>query len=82
MISSKLNIALHEAVQAHAQRYSQGKLDLGTVLLAIAELAASYLAEVPHGCERRRLFSQLCLGIAVATSGKTPPHRVEDPIRS
>ena len=82
MISHKLEIALHEAVQSHAQHYNHGKLDLEKVLTAIAELASSYLAEVPPGCERRRLFTQLCFGIAVATNGKIPPDCVQVPIKS
>ena len=69
MISSKLDVALHEAVQAHALRHSHGKLDLEKILMAIAALASSYLAEVPSH-ERQHLFSRLCLGIAVATASK------------
>jgi hypothetical protein len=82
MISHKLDVVLHEAVQSHAQRYSHGKLDLEKVLSAIGELASSYLAEVPHGCECQRLFSRLCIGIAVATAGKMKANRIPNPIKS
>ena len=81
MISRKLDVALHEAVQAHALRYSHGKLDLDKILMAIAELASSYLAELPSH-ERQHLFSRLCLGIAVATASKARASGVVDRIKS
>jgi hypothetical protein len=70
MISHRLDIALNETIQAHADRYRHGKLDLEQILSALGELAASYIAEEPRGRERQQLFETLCTGIAKAATSK------------
>ena len=67
----RLDIALHEAIQAHAAHYSNGKLDLEKILSALGEIASSYLAEIPDRADRQRLFNAYCIGIAKAANSKT-----------
>jgi hypothetical protein len=53
MISHRLDTALREAIQAHADRNRQGMQDLDEILTALAEVAATYLADVPPSAETR-----------------------------
>ena len=71
MISYRLDIALQEAIQAHADQHKHGILEMEKILAALGELTASYLAEVPGGNQRQHLFNTLCIGIADAANGKT-----------
>jgi hypothetical protein len=56
MIPHRLDIALKEAIQAHADRHGQGKQDLDEILTALAEVAATYLTDMPSATDTRRLF--------------------------
>jgi hypothetical protein len=56
MISHRLDTALREAIQAHADRNRQGMQDLNEILTALAEVAATYLTDVSSSTETRRLF--------------------------
>jgi hypothetical protein len=55
MISRRLDTALREAIQAHADRNRQGT-QVDEILTALAEVAAAYLIDVPSSAETRRLF--------------------------
>ena len=82
MISHRLDMAVEEAIQAHALRYHNGKLDLERILAALGEIAASYLAEIPRTCDRQRSFDKFCVGIARAANGRTKRNGYEVLIRS
>jgi hypothetical protein len=61
MISHRLDIALQEAVQAHADHHWNGVLEVEKILSALSQIAASYIAELPKGSP---LYSALGDGMA------------------
>jgi hypothetical protein len=70
MISRNLTAAILEAIQAHADRYNRGKMDLDRTLSALGEVASGLLAELTTTTDRAAHYSALVDGIAHSTARK------------
>jgi hypothetical protein len=62
--SCYLHAAIREAIQAHAEHYRGGKIDLEKTLSAIGEAATRLLAEIPDAGQRIKSANALTIGIA------------------
>lgn len=71
MIDYRRDTAIHEAIIKHAERFHDGKLDLEATLTALAEVTASYLAEIPGREKRQAVFDQHMCRIAGIANHKT-----------
>jgi hypothetical protein len=56
MISRNLGTAIAETMQAHSERYHQGKGDLKWALSALGNVAADHLGRISCKAERDRAF--------------------------
>jgi hypothetical protein len=62
--SCHLHAAIREAIQAHAEHYRGGKIDLEKALSAIGEAATRLLAQIPDVGQRIKSANALTIGIA------------------
>jgi hypothetical protein len=70
MIAPKLQTAIREAIQAHADRYSHGKIDLDRTMAALGEVSSDLVAEIPDPLQACQALQAMILGTLQATKWK------------
>jgi hypothetical protein len=70
MIARNLSVALLEAIKAHAEQHHRGMIDLDRTISALADVAASFLAELTTDHDRRDQYGALIQGVAQKTARK------------
>ena len=78
MISHDLKTVLAEAIQAHADRFHHGKVDLERVLSVLGDIGSDFLAEIPELEQRRLLYWTMINGLIAALRWKieNQPERI------
>lgn len=74
--SCYLHTAIREAIQAHADHYRGGKIDLDTALGALGEATSQLLAEIPNANQRITSANALTIGIARTVRTQIETQRV------
>jgi hypothetical protein len=68
--SHSLAVAIREAIQAHADRYGHGKIDLDRTMAALGEVSSDLAAEIPDRLAACQALQAMILGTLYATEWK------------